>query len=180
MAFRAMVPDRPRQDFTRTLQERSTGSTDAGSAVTESCCGVSRWGAALPLRWLSGSALDVASLPQPAGFADTFGGRLGFEARPHERLAIRAGASIRPTPVPRQDTPGTNLMDNTTVGAALGASVNFPDPTGVLSRPIFIELTGQSQFILKREANKERTDDTPSYTYSGTMLGLVASLRYDF
>lgn len=127
-----------------------------------------------------GSALDVSSAKQPAGFSDTFGGRLGLEARVHERFTVRAGGSIRPTPVPRQDTEGTNLMDNTTIGAALGVSVNFPDPTGVLSRPIFVELTGQSQFILKREANKQPTDETPSYTYSGTLLGLMAALRYDF
>jgi len=127
-----------------------------------------------------GSALDVSSVKQPPGFSDTFGGKLGVEARLHERFTVRGGTFIRPTPVPKQDTAGTNLMDNTTVGASLGVSANFPDPTGLLAHPIIIEVTGQSQFVLKREANKSNIDSTPSYTYSATMLGLMAATRYDF
>jgi len=127
-----------------------------------------------------GSALDVQSATQKPGFVDTLGGRLGAEYRVSERFAVRAGGFLRPTPVPSQDTKGTNLMDNTTVGLSAGIGFNFPDPLEIFQHPIQIDLTGQSQFVLEREAKKAATDNEASYTYSANVYGVSGAIRYDF
>ncbi|MFO0600026.1 MAG: outer membrane protein transport protein [Myxococcaceae bacterium] len=127
-----------------------------------------------------GSALDVSSSKQPPGLANTFGGRLGAEYRLSERFVARAGAFLRPTPVPKQDTQGTNLLDNTTIGASVGVGFNFPDPLEIFQHPIQIDLAGQAQFVLAREAKKATTDDQPGYTYSANVYGVSAAIRYDF
>ncbi len=127
-----------------------------------------------------GSALDVQSASQRPGFADTFGGRLGAEYRITERFAARAGAFLRPTPVPKQDTQGTNLMDNTAVGGAVGVGFNFPDPLEIFQHPIQIDIAGQAHFLMNREANKGSTDKQPGYTYSANVYGVTAAIRYDF
>ncbi|MFT3707978.1 MAG: outer membrane protein transport protein [Archangium sp.] len=127
-----------------------------------------------------GSALDVTSAKQRPGFTDTFGGRLGAEYRLSERFAARLGAFLRPTPVPRQDTQGTNLLDNTTVGVTGGVGFNFPDPLEIFQHPISIDVAGQMQFLLAREAKKDPVDDQPSYTYSANVYGVTAAIRYDF
>ena len=92
----------------------------------------------------------------------------------------RAGAFLRPTPVPKQDTQGTNLLDNTTIGASVGVGFNFPDPLEIFPHPIQIDLAGQAQFVLAREAKKATTDDQPGYTYSANVYGVSAAIRYDF
>ncbi len=122
---------------------------------------------------------DVPSR-QPAGFSDAFGGRLGAELRVHDRVALRAGSFVRQSPVPSQDAPRTNLMDNTTVGASLGLGLNFFDPWGLLEHPIFFDVAGQGQFVLERTANKNEADVTPSYSYAAQVLGVTVALRYDF
>jgi long-chain fatty acid transport protein len=127
-----------------------------------------------------GSALDVQSATQRPGFRDTVGVRAGAEYRLSERFAARAGAFLRPTPVPKQDTQGTNLMDNTAIGASVGVGFNFPDPLEIFQHPIQIDLAGQAQFVLPREATKAAVDPQPSYTYSANVYGVTASLRYDF
>lgn len=127
-----------------------------------------------------GTALDVQSAKQPPGFADTFGGRLGAEYRVNERFVARAGGFFRPTPVPRQDTQGTNLMDATTVGGSVGVGFNFPDPLEIFQHPITIDVAGQAHFLLSREANKAATDSMPSYSYSANVYGVTAAIRYDF
>ena len=127
-----------------------------------------------------GSALDVTSATQRPGFQNTFGGRLGAEYRVSERFAARLGTFLRPTPVPKQDTAGTNLMDNTTIGIAAGIGFNFPDPLEIFQHPIQIDVAGQAQFILPREANKEAVDKQPGYTYSANVYGVTAAIRYDF
>jgi hypothetical protein len=33
---------------------------------------------------------------------------------------------------------------------------------------------------MPREANKEDTDTVPSYTYSATVYGVTAAIRYEF
>lgn len=127
-----------------------------------------------------GSALDVVSAEQKPGFKDTFGARFGAEYRVSERFAARLGGVFRPTPVPKQDTQGTNLLDNTTLGASVGVGFNFPDPLEVFQHPIQIDLAGQAQLILPREANKASTDSQPSYKYQASVYGVTAALRYDF
>ncbi|MFZ5443201.1 MAG: OmpP1/FadL family transporter [Myxococcota bacterium] len=127
-----------------------------------------------------GSALDVVSNKQKPGFADTLGVRLGAEYRLTERFAARLGGFLRPTPVPKQDTQGTNLLDNTTAGLAVGVGFNFPDPLEIFQHPIQIDVAGQAQFILPREAKKDAVDTQPSYTYAANVYGVSAAIRYDF
>ncbi|MBX7098106.1 MAG: outer membrane protein transport protein [Myxococcaceae bacterium] len=125
-------------------------------------------------------ALDVSSPSQPPGFADTVSGRLGIEYRISDRFAARGGAFFRPTMVPKQDAPGTNILDGPTVGLTAGLGFNFSDPLEIFSRPVTIDLATQGQFVLARETNKEATDVTPSYSYSGRAYGLTIAVRYDF
>jgi long-chain fatty acid transport protein len=127
-----------------------------------------------------GSALDVSSAMQRPGFADTISARLGGEYRVSDRFAARLGAFYRPTPVPKQDTAGTNLLDNDSVGVTGGIGFNFPDPLEIFQAPIQIDLAAQATFIMAREANKDPTDNVPSYTYSSRVYGASIAVRYDF
>lgn len=127
-----------------------------------------------------GSALDLTSPVQKPGFADTLSGRLGLEYRISPRFQARLGAFFRPTPVPKQNVAGTNLLDNTTLGISGGFGFNFDDPLEIMQHPIQIDIAAQGQFILPREALKEPTDVVPSYTASARVGGLTASVRYDF
>ncbi len=127
-----------------------------------------------------GSALDVTSANRKPGFSDTLGVRAGVEYRVSERFAARGGAFLRPTPVPKQDTPGTNLMDNTAIGLTGGIGFNFADPLEIFAHPVQIDIAGQAQFILPREAKKESTDNQPGYSYSANVYGVTAAIRYDF
>ncbi|MDP1828490.1 MAG: outer membrane protein transport protein [Archangium sp.] len=127
-----------------------------------------------------GSALDVTSAEQKPGFTDTFGVRAGAEYRVSERFAARAGAFLRPTPVPKQDTQGTNLLDGTAIGITGGIGFNFSDPLEIFQHPVQIDVAGQAQFLLSREANKAAVDSQPGYTYSANVYGVTAAIRYDF
>lgn len=127
-----------------------------------------------------GSALDITSPVQRPGFVDTLSARLGAEYRLSPRFALRGGGFYRPTPVPKQDTAGTNLLDSAAIGAALGLGFNFPDPLEIFSSPIQIDLAAQGHFLLSREAQKDPTDVTPPYRYSTTVYGVTAAVRYDF
>lgn len=117
--------------------------------------------------------------PKP-GFTDTLGVRAGAEYRVSERFQARLGTFLRPTPVPKQDTQGTNLMDNTAIGLTGGFGFNFADPLEIFQHPIQIDVAGQAQFILPREANKEAVDSQPGYTYVANVYGVTAAIRYDF
>ena len=125
-------------------------------------------------------AFDVKSANQPPGFADTLSVRAGAEYRVSERFAARLGAFLRPTPVPRQDTQGTNLLDNTAIGLTGGFGFNFSDPLEIFAHPVQIDIAGQAQFILPREAKKEAVDNQPGYSYSANVYGVTAAIRYDF
>lgn len=125
-------------------------------------------------------ALDVKSDAQPPGFQDTLTGRLGFEFRAHRRFTARAGAYYRPTPVPQQNTSGTNILDGNTLGLTAGLAFNFDDPLEIFGRPIIIELSGLAGFVLPRTANKSQFDSVPTYSYSATLAGASAAMRYDF
>ena len=127
-----------------------------------------------------GQALDTKSPLQPPGFKDTLNARLGVEWRFTDRVAARAGGFFRPTPVPRQDTQGTNLLDSATVGVTAGVGFNFTDPLEIFQHPVQIDLGVQDQIVLGRDAAKSSVDAQPGYTYSANVYGATASLRYDF
>ncbi|MFZ5469440.1 MAG: OmpP1/FadL family transporter [Myxococcota bacterium] len=125
-------------------------------------------------------ALDLSSPRVTPGFADTLGGRLGLEYRVSERFAARAGAFYRPTPVPRQDAPSTNILDASAVGGALGVGIAFDDPLEVFVHPVKLDVATQGALLLPREAKKEPTDSVPPYTYSARLHGFTVAIRYDF
>lgn len=126
------------------------------------------------------TALDLESPNQPPGFQDTLTAKLGGEYRLNKRFAARAGGFYRPTHVPRQNAPGTNILDGTTIGGSLGLGFNFDDPLEIFAAPITIDLAVLAAGILPREAVKEPTDPVPSYSYSGKVFGINAAVRYDF
>lgn len=126
------------------------------------------------------AALDLTSPQQKPGFADTFNGRIGVEYRISKRVAGRLGGFYRPTPVPKQSAPGTNVLDGTAIGIAAGIGFNFDDPLEVFQSPVNIDFATQAQFLLPREAEKEPTDVVPSYSYDAKMIGMTIVIRYDF
>jgi long-chain fatty acid transport protein len=127
-----------------------------------------------------GSALDVTSATRKPGFVDTLGVRAGAEYRVSERFAARLGTFFRPTPVPKQNAQGTNLMDGNAIGLTGGVGFNFSDPLEIFQHPVQIDVAAQAQFILPRQATKAAVDSQPSYTYAANVYGVTAAIRYDF
>lgn len=125
-------------------------------------------------------AMDLASADGSPGFADTLGARVGLEWQLTSRLVLRSGASYRPTPVPRQDVPGTNILDCNVLTGALGGRYSFSDPLAIFEQPLAVEFAGTFSALLPRTASKEATDEVPSYRYSGHAYGLTAAIRYEF
>jgi long-subunit fatty acid transport protein len=125
-------------------------------------------------------ALDLTSPATQPGFVNTLGFRLGGEYRVSDRFSARLGGFYRPTPVPLQNTTGSNLLDGNAIGLAAGIGFSFPDPLEILAHPIQIDLAGQATFILPREATKPPFDSLPSYGYSARAVGGTAMIRYDF
>lgn len=125
-------------------------------------------------------AFNIASPEQKPGFADTLSGRLGLEYRIGKRFAMRGGAYYRPTPVPKQDVPGTNILDCDTLGAGIGVGYSFDDPLEVFQEPVKVDLSATGALLFPREAKKEPTDTVPSYTYEAKLVGVNAAIRYDF
>ena len=126
------------------------------------------------------NAFDINSPHQKPGFIDTVGARLGLEYRLTERFSARAGGFFRPTMVPKQTAPGSNILDADTVGVSVGVGFNFPDPLEIFASPINIDVATQAQVLLPREAIKEPTDPVPSYSYSAKVYGATIAIRYDF
>jgi long-subunit fatty acid transport protein len=125
-------------------------------------------------------ALDLESRSSPPGFEDTVETRLGIEYQAAEGFVLRGGFSFRPTPVPRQSAAGTNILDGTTVGVSGGMGFSFDDPLEVLANPLTFELAGRGLFLLPREAEKDRTDELPPYTYSASVFGVSVAFRYSY
>lgn len=126
------------------------------------------------------NAFDLASAQQAPGFTDTLTGRVGIEWRATSRVLARVGGFYRPTMVPKQDTPGTNLLDAAAVGITGGFGFNFKDPLEVFESPIKIDLSGHGVFLMQRETMKEATDVVPSYRSSMNVVGLSIGVRYDY
>jgi long-subunit fatty acid transport protein len=147
------------------------------------------------------NALALQTTPTPPGFSNTLSARFGFEYRfgaegdesqaqdkPQVEnkkpvpppFAVRAGAFFRPTMVPRQDVPGTNLLDATAIGGSGGFGFSFADPLEIFENPIQVNLGLQLAYLLPRDANKEATDSVPSYKYSATNLSGAFDIKYDF
>jgi len=126
------------------------------------------------------SALDLESQPASPGFQDTITAKLGGEYRLTKRFAARLGGFFRPTAVPRQSAPGTNILDGNTLAGTAGVGFNFDDPLEVFQAPITIDISGLAAMALPRQATKEPTDSVPSYSYSAKIFGMSAAVRFDF
>lgn len=127
-----------------------------------------------------GEALDITAPHTPPGMSNTFNTKVGFEYRASDSFAGRAGAFFRPTPVPKQDAPGTNILDGSRIGGSLGMAAQFHDPLELFEGPLSFELGLTGSALLPRETNKEPTDPVPSYRYSAMVFGAQASLSYAF
>lgn len=125
-------------------------------------------------------ALDLSSNVPPPGFKDTLGVKASVAFDFTDRFAVLGGFSFRPTPVPKQNVPGTNILDSNTVGASVGLSFAGDDPLEIFAAPVHIDLAAHAAFILPRKATREATDPVPSYSYSARTLGVSSALRFDF
>lgn len=124
--------------------------------------------------------LDLSVPAKKPGFADTLGGKVGLEYRLSDRFAGRAGASIRPTPVPKQNVAHTNILDATAIGVSAGVGVAFEDPLEVFQAPIHVDVGGALTWLEERKAVKDPMDAVPSYRYSASVFGLNVGVRYEF
>lgn len=133
-----------------------------------------------------GEALDVPSeqqdrVPADSGFVDTLNAKVGLEWRLlDDAVAVRAGYQFRPTPVPDQTT-GTNIVDCTAHVVGAGAAVDVPARWMNLPNPVVVEVTGQTQILQPRRADKaDPTDPVGDWRASGAVHHLQAGLRYAF
>lgn len=124
--------------------------------------------------------MDMDTGPEDPGFKDTVTTRLGAEYRVTERFSARTGAWYRPTPVPNQTQPRTNIMDSNTFGVAGGIGFAFDDPLEVFQAPIIFDLAVQGIWLLARDTDKAETDEVPSYSHSARIFGATAAFRYNF
>jgi hypothetical protein len=125
-------------------------------------------------------ALDISSPRTPPGFASTLDARLGLEVRDDEGPTVRAGLFYRPTPVPRQDPPETNILDASAIGGAFGLDWAFHDPLELFPAKTHFEVAAQTAYLLPRTADKEQADEVPAYRYQARTLGVSAALRVTF
>ncbi|MFL5320298.1 MAG: OmpP1/FadL family transporter [Myxococcaceae bacterium] len=123
-------------------------------------------------------ALVMTAPHTSPGFSDTLNARLGYEYRVSDAFAVRAGAQFRPTPVPKQDAPGTNMLDGTRIGVSGGIGTAFHDPLELFEGPLHFDIGLQVGTMLGREAHKEDTDTVPSYRYSAVVFAGQASISY--
>jgi hypothetical protein len=127
-----------------------------------------------------GNALDIQSERTRVGFADTLSVRAGIEWAVSSAWTLRAGGFLRPTPVPKQDGPATNLLDGTQVGGALGLGVRFRDPGQWFENMFAVDLGSQALYSLPRTAQKDATDVVPPYEYQAIGIALALSLSYAY
>jgi long-subunit fatty acid transport protein len=127
-----------------------------------------------------GDALDLFSDEMDPGFANTLSGRIGANWQILDWFNLRLGAAYRPTPVPKQDAAGTNLLDGGHVVGALGVGFKFRDPAQWFENRLEVDLAAHGILVLPRQARKESTDTVPSYAYRamGGSVGLQFSYSY--
>lgn len=124
------------------------------------------------------TALDMTAPHTSPGMVDTVNFKLGYEYRVSDTFSVRAGSYFRPTPVPKQNVPGTNIMDGSRLGFTGGIGTSFHDPLEALEGPLSLEIGLQAATIFGREALKEATDSVPSYRYSAFVFAGQIGLSY--
>jgi long-subunit fatty acid transport protein len=126
---------------------------------------------------------DVLDLSSPGinpGFANTLSVRAGAQWKASEAWTFRMGAAYRPTPVPQQNTAGTNWMDASNIGLGLGAQWNVRDPADFFESPFQFDLGAQFVYLLPRSALKDPVDPVPSYSFRGIGGGASLQVSYAF
>jgi len=124
--------------------------------------------------------LDAESGPIDLEAKDVLIPRLGLEYHPISSLALRAGYSYRPTPLP---TPihQTNYADSDAHLTSVGLAWSFQDPTHVHKKPITIGLSAQWTILRPRRVDKaDPNDATGSYTIGGSLLYVGLDIQHDF
>ena len=71
----------------------------------------------------------------------------------------------------RTSTPPKHAIDVSRVSTWFGVAFTAAQATVMIS---------MAAFVLPRDATKEPTDVTPSYSYSAKIFGVSAAVRYDF
>src|SRR5690242_3850161 len=112
------------------------------------------------------------------GFSDIVVPRAGAEWRPLERLALRLGYLLRPTPVPDQ-TGRTNFLDSMAHLVSLGGGWSFDDPLK-MARALTVDAAAQLTILQDRAVVKSGANKNPNYHFGGTHLALSLALKYEF
>lgn len=130
--------------------------------------------------WIEITEQDV---PLP-GFRDVFMPAFGAEilalSTAHVDLIARCGYFYRPTPVP--DQPGeTNFVDSDLHVGCLGLGLVLRNLTGVLSKPLHLDVHVQYHVMEERSFVKERLPDPiGDYEADGEILNVGASVMFRF
>jgi long-subunit fatty acid transport protein len=119
---------------------------------------------------------QVVSRQVTMGFSDTWVPRLGAEYRPLDRLAVRLGYVLRPTPVPDQSG-RTNFLDSTAHLASFGGGWTFDDPLK-MARALVVDAAVQMTFLTPREVVKSGPNNNPNYSFGGSQLVLSLAVKY--
>ncbi|MHB8876843.1 MAG: OmpP1/FadL family transporter, partial [Myxococcaceae bacterium] len=121
---------------------------------------------------------DVISRPVEMNFRDTLVPRVGAEWMALERVALRAGYSYRPSPIPDQ-AGRANFLDADTHVLSAGAGYAFDDPIG-WAKQLWVEGGAQLGLLTPREVVKVGPNKSPNYRFGGAVLDLVLAARYRF
>jgi long-chain fatty acid transport protein len=119
---------------------------------------------------------QVVSRTITMGFSDIIVPRVGAEFWPIDRLAVRAGYILRPTPVPDQSG-RTNFLDSTAHVVSFGGGWKFDDPLK-MAKALHVDAAVQLTFLSPREVVKSGPNNNPNYRFGGSQLVLSLGVRY--
>ena len=113
-------------------------------------------------------------------FSPHFGAEYRLRAANWLNLAFRAGYLYEPSPAPEQTGP-LSLLDNDRHSLTLGTGFSFEKFTGVLEKPLDVDLFFQYSRLVSREHVKDLyTDPQPYLKSNGNIFafGLTTALRF--
>lgn len=128
-----------------------------------------------------GENLDVGSgAPVDLNFRNVAVYKIGFEHRPNETLAMRAGYTFRPTPAPVPED-AFNYVDNTAHILSFGAGVSFRDPLEIRQSKVHLDLVYQATLLTDEDVVKrtDALDPVGDYTAGGTIHSVGIAFRHD-
>lgn len=124
---------------------------------------------------------DLLGLPEDINphFKDIWQIRVGGEFWALPYIPVRAGYSLRPSPVPEQKG-SSNYMDSTVHIVSFGTGVKFKDPFGILSKPVSIDAYFQTQILTERTYSKDSQTYGEAYSFSGQLYTFGLDITYRF